>query len=347
MSHSAPLICAQGSPMASSARQALTAFKLVTLASLAVQGFVLGSCVTAYAQSNEKNMSTSPGTSKVEICETPYHRSPRELSLTLEKESKVESEVSVSEERRVTTNDPDGLKREQAVRGGDPSQAMQTQDPLCKSSEKETKPEGTPEHADQGNGGVTPSTPPGPTVSFAKGQVTIEPHNARLKEVIEAIQARTGIAVDFPMGSLDDRVYGIIGPAPLRDALIKLLYGSGLNYIIQTSAVDPHTVKKLVLSAQTRLGSKRDVQVASDAAPEQKEPNVLYGATGFTNEGNGEVIHVEPPAPPPTSASNVPGIPAGFNLKQAAADAHKTPGEILDEMQKHQLEILDAQTPPQ
>jgi hypothetical protein len=43
----------------------------------------------------------------------------------------------------------------------------------------------------------------------------------------------------------------------------------------------------------------------------------------------------------------VVGVPAGFNVRQAAAESGKTTGQILDELQKQQQQVLDAQAPPQ
>jgi hypothetical protein len=36
-------------------------------------------------------------------------------------------------------------------------------------------------------------------------------------------------------------------------------------------------------------------------------------------------------------------VPAGVNIQQLAAQENKSPGQVLDELQKRQLEVLDQQ----
>jgi hypothetical protein len=49
--------------------------------------------------------------------------------------------------------------------------------------------------------------------------------------------------------------------------------------------------------------------------------------------------------PPVPVANPLIGIPAGFNVQQAATASGKTPGQILDELQKQQMQALDSQNP--
>jgi len=191
---------------------------------------------------------------------------------------------------------------------------------------------------------VQKENPDTPTVSYADGNLTVNAQNTRLGDVIEAIRARTGIAVEFPPQGMGDRVFDHVGPSPLREALMELLYGSGFNYIIKTSSADPRIVTGLILSAQRHGAPTGVTQQGNEPVTEQAEGPVAYGAAGFRNEGPPEVIQPPPVAAIP-GATTVPGIPPGFNLQQAAAAAQKTPGQILDELQKHQLQVLDDQSP--
>jgi hypothetical protein len=183
-----------------------------------------------------------------------------------------------------------------------------------------------------------------PVVSYVDGNLTLNAQNARLGDIIEAIRVRTGISVEFPPEGMGDRVFDHVGPVPLRDALMELLYGSGFNYIIKTSSQDPQTVTKLILSAQAHRASAGAAQQANQPLTEQADVPTAYGAAGFRNEAPAEAIQPIPVATVPSS-NIVPGVPPGFNVQQAATAAQKTPGQILDELQKRQLQMLDDQSP--
>ncbi|UWZ81927.1 hypothetical protein [Occallatibacter riparius] len=165
-----------------------------------------------------------------------------------------------------------------------------------------------------------------------------------MRTVLQAISGRAGITLDLPAAGLDSRIFDEqIGPTPVREALLQVLYGSGLNYIIQYASSDPPLVKRLVVSAQAEHASAADQQIASGNGIKQA-PKMEIADQAF--DGGSEEQPPEESQPLISGpAPNVPGVPANFNLKEAAAQAHKTPGEILDEMQKRQLEILQAQTP--
>lgn len=190
--------------------------------------------------------------------------------------------------------------------------------------------------------------PSQPSVRYSEGVLTVIPHNAPMGQVLQAVQRATGFVLDYHPANESARVFDQVGPLPLREALVQLLYGSGFNYIIQTAAKDPREVTRVYVSPQNAPPATETAAVPPSSSEDSIEGQNLYG-------GFGETTAEEPPAPPiapvmrgtPSSGGNVPGVPSDFNLKQAAQDAKKTPGEILDELQKRQLEILDAQSPPQ
>jgi len=197
----------------------------------------------------------------------------------------------------------------------------------------------------------TPSTatvPAGPEVTYVNGLLTIDPHGAPLGEVLEAIRIRAGFALDLPHNGMSTKVFDErIGPLPLPEALVQLLYGSGFNYIIQTASTDPNIVKRIFVSPAT--DNAKQQTVALSARPQvggTSEPVAYEGIEDPSDAEEAPAVASTPIQAQPTTATNVPGVPVGFNLQQAAAEAHKTPAEILDELQKHQLEILNAQSPP-
>ena len=206
--------------------------------------------------------------------------------------------------------------------------------------DKESQEESKPSSA------AVAKTPSGPLVTLKDGILTVDPHNAALVEVLGAISATAGFQLDVPPSSMDGKVFDQIGPLPLREALVQLLYGSGFNYIIQTAPQNPQQVTHVFVSPRMVGASETAVATGPrQTADGLSEDQALYG--GFADSAA-----QEQPAPavvlpaPSGNPANVPGVPAGFNLNKAAAEAHKTPGEILDELQKRQLEILDAQAPP-
>lgn len=213
--------------------------------------------------------------------------------------------------------------------------------PLCKKKNmtEPVQPDDPSPQIDQS--AEPPGTPTVPTVSYTGGELTIHAENVRLRDVLEAIQARAGIAVEFPPEAMDDSVFDHVGPVPVKDALAQLLYGSGYNYVIQTSSQDPQIVTKLVLSAQSRAASTSPPPHASPPKNEQAENQAVYDGAGYNTQ-----VAIEP-IPPVPAASTLIGIPTGFNVQQAATTSGKTPGQILDELQKHQLQVLDDQNPPQ
>ena len=189
----------------------------------------------------------------------------------------------------------------------------------------------------------------GPVVSYRDGLLTIDPHRAPLHDVLKAIRDRVGFTLDLPSSGMDAGVLDErIGPAPVKEVIVQLLYGCGVNYIIQTASGTGQEVQRIFVSTPSRAPGRESVVAAARAPQDDSQEPQVYSGFIPANTSASELTPVRPvPGQQPTSsAENVPGVPANFNLQQAAAEAHKTPGEILDELQKQQNEILDSQTPP-
>ena len=183
------------------------------------------------------------------------------------------------------------------------------------------------------------STEPG--VTYSDGVLKVTGHGQRLAQILENIKALTGIRMDIPESLEENQIFDDVGPAPVREALIKLLDGARLNYLILGSPQDPQAVSQLVLTAEASTAQAKTPATAVTVA--QAGGPALYGA-GFGDATGQDTAAVES-APNPADA-----IPVNVNIQQAAAAAGKTPGEILDELQKKQIQQLDqqnAQTAPQ
>jgi hypothetical protein len=191
---------------------------------------------------------------------------------------------------------------------------------------------------------VTPSTGAAPVVSYANGELTVVAHNRPLSEILDAIHNLTGMSIELPPSGPDEqRFYQTIGPAPLGEALARLLDGTPFNYVLSSSK-DP-SLSKLILTARASSPHPGRSGVIPPSTEEAAGPS-LYGGPGFSvDEGVSPAVANAVANAPPN------GIPANFDVKQAAAASQKTPGQILDELQKQQLQQLDQQSsqqpPPQ
>jgi hypothetical protein len=314
----------------------------------AIAGLIaLAPCV-ASAQTDNSSGSAVQANSKPQICDGLNHDDSHELSLGLRKARSSDEGADEAEQQAGSQVSPES-------KGGDvrlpelknSSSAAPEQVLLCKkkktSAEADTAHPVDPPSLDSSplpkQGSDSRKVPTAPMVSYSDGELTVNAQNARLRDVIEAIRVRTGISVEFPSESMNDRVFDQVGPAPLRDALTSLLYGSGYNYVIQTSSQDPQTVTKLVLSSQPHVAASAPPRQAPQPLLEQADNPAPYGGVGANNEAPS--LPVQPIQNPTTV-----GIPVGFNIQQAATVSGKTTGQILDELQKQQQQVLDAQAPP-
>ena len=196
--------------------------------------------------------------------------------------------------------------------------------------------------------GVAPVMQSSPQITLDGRTITVDPHAASLGRVLDSIRTIAGFELVVPPSGMEGKVFDQIGPLPVREALVQLLYGSGYNYIIQTSPDDPQDVTHVFVSA--RMGTRGETAEAAPAqtmTDEAAEDQALYGGFADPSAHEETVPHAGLATQTPAqNTANVPGVPAGFNLKQAAEDAHKSPAQILEELQKRQIEILDAQSPP-
>jgi hypothetical protein len=95
-----------------------------------------------------------------------------------------------------------------------------------------------------------PPEPPPLLVSFQGGMLTITSNKANLSEVLFAIHQRTGADIAIPAGAEQEKVVAEIGPASAPEVLSRLLNGSKFNFLILSSASDPGTLDRVILSAR-------------------------------------------------------------------------------------------------
>lgn len=97
----------------------------------------------------------------------------------------------------------------------------------------------------------TPAPPkPALEVSFQGGLLSINSNKANLSEVLFAIHEQTGAEIAIPAGAEQEQVVAELGPAPAPEVLAHLLNGSKFNFLILSSASDPHSLDRVILSSR-------------------------------------------------------------------------------------------------
>lgn len=174
-------------------------------------------------------------------------------------------------------------------------------------------------------------------ITYAHEMLGIVAHGCRFADVLNAIARQTGVSVEFPSGSAQERIFFESSPAPIHDVLQSLLDGAEFNYIILWSKTDTKQLARIVLSHRTRATSTT-AELTTSPPPANEPPSepALYGG-GFGGNESEPVISTPVSPPDPSSFGSSDQV-----SKRAAAE-NKTPGQVLEEMQKELIQQLDAQ----
>ena len=117
-----------------------------------------------------------------------------------------------------------------------------------------------------------------PTVDWDGKNLTIDADNSSLADILTGIGARTGADIEMPPSTRTERIAVHLGPAPMRDVLSALLYGTDFNYVIQSSD-DDGALGKVILTS--RDGDQSDDVLAGDSHTNPKVRLMPgYGAPG-------------------------------------------------------------------
>jgi hypothetical protein len=87
-------------------------------------------------------------------------------------------------------------------------------------------------------------------VSWDSNLLTIDAENSTLTAILVEVRTRTGASMEIPAAASAQRVFVHLGPGPVRDVLSSLLYGTGFDYIVETSEDNPDALSKVVLTGQ-------------------------------------------------------------------------------------------------
>jgi hypothetical protein len=146
---------------------------------------------------------------------------------------------------------------------------------------------------------VVPIAPPRKVeVNFSHGKLRIWANKATLAEVMAEVHRSTGAEMTMPAGSGQDPIIADLGPAPAREVLAALLYGSPFNFVIVGTDNDPSQLRGIFLTmrqgdrgegggvsypaiqaAQTQpvpdqAMSSPEVETPPEAAPNNAEPDM-------------------------------------------------------------------------
>ena len=186
-----------------------------------------------------------------------------------------------------------------------------------------------------------------PVISWDGKLLTIDAENSALSDILLGIRARTGASIDMPPNTSSEHVAVHLGPAPIRDVISSLLYGTDYDYIVQASDSDPDGLRAVILTLREKEGN--DVKVAGDpnnhmrlmpgyAAPGKRDFQVAHEAeevaAGQADSANDNSSAAAAPAAADTataqnsSASDQPNTPATAAppTDSASADAGLTIG---------------------
>jgi hypothetical protein len=99
---------------------------------------------------------------------------------------------------------------------------------------------------------LTPEQRPAapPLVIYLNGKLSVTAKNSTLGDVLRAIAAKTGAAIDVPENA-NERIVSQLGPGPARDVMASLLNGSHFNYVMVGTEDDPNAVARVVLTAKS------------------------------------------------------------------------------------------------
>lgn len=154
-----------------------------------------------------------------------------------------------------------------------------------------------------------------PTISWDGKELTIDADNSTLSEILLGIRARTGASIDMPPSTNAEKVFVHLGPAPIREVLSSLLYGTDFDYVIQASDTDERGLRSVTLTER----EKGDVVTASDASGQPRQRLMKgYAAPGKRDFQVAAEAADESSASPQTESAAAEASPSA-SLEQAPA----------------------------
>ncbi len=117
-----------------------------------------------------------------------------------------------------------------------------------------------------------------PEVVWDGSLLTINAENSTLSDILVAVRARTGAAIDLPPGAASERMAARLGPAPIREVLTSLLSGTNYDYIIQASDTNDNEIASVMLTPRGKDGALADASLPGSNPKIRRPPG--YTASG-------------------------------------------------------------------
>jgi AMIN domain-containing protein len=109
-------------------------------------------------------------------------------------------------------------------------------------------------------------------VEYNDGRLRIRAEHASLADVLGEVQRQTGTEIPIPPGAAQEQIVAVIGPAPIREALVSLLNGSRFNFIMVDSEREPGKLKSVILTYRGAGGLSQPANASPEPPVTQSEP---------------------------------------------------------------------------
>jgi|GEM_PF-2012047 hypothetical protein len=226
-----------------------------------------------------------------------------------------------------------------------------------------------------------------PNVTYIDGKLRVFAKNSTLSDILQAIAARTGAAIEIPENATE-RVVTQLGPAPARDVIAALLNGSHYNYVLVGSEADSAEVARVIVTAksekdkndtgtavagvasrpgmihtrnalqaavmqpyQEMLQQQREQQAAAQEMQAQISSEMAEQANqAAVNEPPSSNGNANPGAPATDSSAGAPveaPPPAEAPRAGSGNNAEKTPQQMLQDLYETRRQMIEQQRQPQ
>jgi hypothetical protein len=226
---------------------------------------------------------------------------------------------------------------------------------------------------------LTPEQRPAaaPLVIYLNGKLSISAKNSTLADILRAIAAKTGAAIDVPENA-NERVVSQLGPGPARDVMASLLNGSHFNYVMVGTENDPNSVARVVLTAKNEKAESGPVVAGSNPVMMNGRPMVqprtalqaavmqpyqemlaAQQAQQEAAENQQPIMPVEPAAAASEPAANTAAVTNGASEGAATeppppaeapragnGSGDKTPAEVLQDLYETRRQMMQQQHQP-
>ncbi len=225
---------------------------------------------------------------------------------------------------------------------------------------------------------LTPEQRPAaaPLVIYLNGKLSISAKNSTLGDVLRAIAAKTGAAIDVPENA-NERVVSHLGPGLARDVMASLLNGSHFNYVMVGTETDPNAVARVVLTAKNEKADSGSVVAGSNPVMMNGRPMVQprtalqaavmqpYQEMLAQQQAQQEAAENQQPITPVESvaAPSEPGAPnagTGSGASESVVEApppaeapragngsgDKTPAQVLQDLYETRRQMMQQQHQP-